>query len=105
MRERRRGFRAALSHRDYRLLFAGRAVSSTGDWLYNVALIVLVLERTGSPSWVAVLTVCKLAPFALSPDRAGPAPAVLVTSVWANQGQVHPPSHGDAGGFSSPIFF
>ena len=60
--ERRRGFLAALSHRDYRLLFAGRAISSTGDWLYNVALLVFVFERTGSAAWVAATTVVKLAP-------------------------------------------
>jgi hypothetical protein len=49
----RRPMRAALRHRDFRYLLAGQTVSQTGDWLYNVALIVFVLRATGSPAWVA----------------------------------------------------
>src|SRR3954453_14486594 len=35
--------------RPFHLLLAGLAVSACGDWLYNVALLALVYERTGSP--------------------------------------------------------
>ena len=41
-----RGLRAALRHRDYRLLIAASSISQTGDWLYNVALLVWVYDAT-----------------------------------------------------------
>jgi predicted MFS family arabinose efflux permease len=58
-----RGLRAALRHRDYRLLVAASSVSQTGDWLYNVALLVWVYDATGSPGWVAFVTVARLVPY------------------------------------------
>jgi MFS family permease len=67
MSERARGgtFRAALRHRDYRLLLAGLAVSDSGNWLYAAASIVYILEATGSAGWVAVAGVVRLLPFVL----------------------------------------
>ena len=67
MSERARGgtFRAALRHRDYRLLLAGLAVSESGNWLYGAASIVYILEATGSAAWVAVAGVVRLLPFVL----------------------------------------
>lgn len=67
MGERARGgtFRAALRHRDYRLLLAGLAVSDSGNWLYAAASIVYILEATGSTAWVAVAGVVRLLPFVL----------------------------------------
>ena len=47
------GYRSALRHRDLRFLMARFAVSATGSWAYNVALIVVVYEQTRSPAWVA----------------------------------------------------
>jgi MFS family permease len=55
--------RAALSHRDYRLLLPGFGVSALGDWVYGVALVVLVYDRTHSPGWVAAVTIARLVPF------------------------------------------
>jgi len=40
-------------------------VSNAGDWLYSVALVVLVFERTGSSAWVAAATVSRLLAFVL----------------------------------------
>lgn len=57
--------RGALAHRDLRLLLAGYAVSSTGDWLYSVALIVYVLQVSGSPAWVAITSVIRFTPIVL----------------------------------------
>ena len=57
--------RAALRHRDFRYLLAGQTVSQTGDWLYNVALIVFVLRATGSPAWVAAASIARLLPYTL----------------------------------------
>ena len=53
------------AHRDFRFLIAGGAVSGTGDWLYSVALIVFVLERTHSSAWVAAASVIRFLPFVL----------------------------------------
>jgi CRP-like cAMP-binding protein/predicted MFS family arabinose efflux permease len=57
------GFSAALQSGDFRLLLASLATSGIGDWFYNVALIVLVLEQTASASWVATASIARLAPY------------------------------------------
>ena len=57
--------RAPFRHRDFRFLTAGLAISQTGDWLYNVALLVLVLRSTGSPTWVAAAGIVRLLPYVL----------------------------------------
>jgi predicted MFS family arabinose efflux permease len=44
------------------LLLSGLAASALGDWMYNVALLALVFERTGSPTWVAVTTAARVLP-------------------------------------------
>ena len=50
-------FRAALRQRNLRLLFAGLVASQAGDWLYNLALLALVYDRTGSSAlWLGVTT-------------------------------------------------
>ena len=41
--------RAALGYPAFRSLLAGLAVSQVGDWMYNLALVTLVYQRTGSP--------------------------------------------------------
>jgi MFS family permease len=46
----------------FRLLLASLAVSSLGDWMYNVALLAFVYERTGSPTWLAVTTAMRILP-------------------------------------------
>lgn len=48
--------------RPFRLLITALAVSSLGDWLYNVALLAFVFDRTHSASWVAVTTAARVAP-------------------------------------------
>ena len=58
-------YRGALRHRDYRWLLAGLSVSSAGDWLYNIALVVYVFEQTQSTGWVAAASVARLAPYVL----------------------------------------
>lgn len=59
------GFRSAWGHADFRRLLSGLVVSGTGDWFYNVALLVYLLDRTGSPGWVAAVSAAKLLPFLL----------------------------------------
>jgi MFS family permease len=46
----------------FRRLLTGLAVSSLGDWLYNVALLAFVFERTGSPTWLAATTAVRILP-------------------------------------------
>lgn len=58
-------FRSALAHRDFRFLLASLATSGIGDWFYNVALVVFVLEQTSSPVWLAATSIGRLAPYVL----------------------------------------
>jgi predicted MFS family arabinose efflux permease len=61
-------FRVALRARDARLLLTGLAASEAGDWLYNLALLALVYDRTGSSAWVGVATAARMLPLvALGP--------------------------------------
>ena len=46
----------------FRLLLASLAVSSLGDWMYNVALLAFVYERTESPTWLAATTAVRILP-------------------------------------------
>jgi MFS family permease len=60
--------RAALRYPAFRRLLGGLAVSQFGDWLYNLALIALVFERTRSPAWVGLTTAARVVPIvALGP--------------------------------------
>ena len=54
--------RAALGHARFRRLLTALAISQAGDWLYNVALVALVLDRTHSLTWVAVTTAARVTP-------------------------------------------
>jgi MFS family permease len=60
--------RSALRHRNFRRLLVGLAVSQAGDWLYNVALLAFVYERTHSAGWLAATTAARVLPIvALGP--------------------------------------
>lgn len=48
--------------RSFHLLLLALAASSLGDWLYNVALLALVYDRTGSATWVAIATTARVLP-------------------------------------------
>jgi predicted MFS family arabinose efflux permease len=48
--------------RSFHLLLTSLAISSCGDWLYNVALLAVVFERTGSATWVALTTAARVVP-------------------------------------------
>lgn len=67
MGERRQetGYRVVLANRPFRYLVASLTTSGVGDWFYNVALVVYVLEQTRSPAWVAAASICRLLPFVL----------------------------------------
>ncbi|HEY5113401.1 MAG TPA: MFS transporter, partial [Coriobacteriia bacterium] len=60
----------SLRNRNFRLYFFGQLVSNTGNWLTNVALILLVLKITGSGLAVGLLAACQFGP-------------ILFLSAWA----------------------
>lgn len=59
--------------RDARLsrLFAGELVSSIGDWIYLVAILVLIYERTEDPVLLGVVGAARVAPYVLLSIPAG----------------------------------
>ncbi len=58
----------ALRHRNYRLFFAGQAVSLCGTWMTNIATGWLVYRLTGSPLMLGVVTFAGQIPiFVLGP--------------------------------------
>ena len=60
----------SLRNRNFRLYFIGQLISNTGNWLTNVALILLVLKITGSGLAVGILAACQFGP-------------ILLLSAWA----------------------
>ena len=53
---------ASLRHRNFRLLWFGTLVSSSGDWMDQIALNWLVYQLTGSAVYLGVVNFCRLAP-------------------------------------------
>jgi MFS family permease len=64
-------FRSAWSHRRWRWMFGSYAISVVGDFVYSVALVVFVLDRTGSAAWVSAAAVARLVPYVLLGPLAG----------------------------------
>ena len=60
----------SLRNRNFRLYFTGQLISNTGNWLTNVALVLLVLKLTGSGLDVGLLAACQFGP-------------ILLLSAWA----------------------
>lgn len=74
--ERGRTF-ASLSVPNYRKFFAGQAISLTGTWMQSVALAWLVLQLTGSATWLGLAVALQTLPILLL----GPYAGVLVDRV------------------------
>ncbi|MDX6229464.1 MAG: hypothetical protein QOI76_2854 [Frankiales bacterium] len=51
-----------MRQRSFRRLLAALTVSQLGDWLYNVALLALVYDRTQSATWVSATTAARVVP-------------------------------------------
>jgi MFS family permease len=58
-------------NRSFRRLLAALAVSQLGDWLYNVALLAFVFERTHSAAWLGATTAARVLPIVLLGPLAG----------------------------------
>jgi predicted MFS family arabinose efflux permease len=61
----------ALNHRDFRLFWMGQAVSSVGSWMQSVGLSWLVLELTGSPFRLGLVSALQWGPLLLFAAMAG----------------------------------
>lgn len=60
--------RAALAHRDFRIVWTGSLMSNVGTWMQNVALGVFAYRLTGDAHYVALLGFAQLGPLlVLSP--------------------------------------
>ena len=57
-----RTFASVRKHRNYRLYFAGQAVSFTGTWMQQIAASWLVLQMTHSAVAVGALALAQLLP-------------------------------------------
>ena len=53
---------SAFRHRNYRLFFAGQAISLVGTWMQQVAQGWLVLTLTGDPFWLGVVAGAQFLP-------------------------------------------
>jgi MFS family permease len=60
-----------LRNRSFRRMIAAQATSQVGDWLYNVALLALVFERTHSATWLGATTAARVLPIVLLGPVAG----------------------------------
>lgn len=52
----------AFRHRNYRIFFAGQAVSLVGTWMQQVAQAWLVLVLTGDPMWLGIVAAAQFIP-------------------------------------------
>src|SRR6185503_12359000 len=56
---------SALRSPGFRRLIVALAASEAGDWLYNLALVVVVFERTRSTTWAAATVAARVLPMML----------------------------------------
>ena len=82
-------------NRNLQLLFGGQVISTFGDWLYVIALVVLAYDLTGSATLVAALTFVRLLPYALFlpfsgvlADRGNRKALMIASDVKASREQV-----------------
>jgi MFS family permease len=59
------GVRAALAHREYRVVWLGAFASSVGTWMQNVVLSAFAFELTGSTTFVGLVFFAQLGPLLL----------------------------------------
>jgi MFS family permease len=61
----------ALTHHRFGRLLAALAASQLGDWLYNLALLACVQERTHSTAWLGITTAARIGPMVLGGPLGG----------------------------------
>jgi MFS family permease len=65
-------FSALLKHREFMRMWSGLAVSNLGDWVYGLAVAVVLVRRTGSAHALAILLICQVGFGALAGFLGGP---------------------------------
>jgi MFS family permease len=60
-----------LKNRSFTRLLAALTISQLGDWLYNVALLAYVFERTHSAAWLGATTAARVLPIVVLGPLAG----------------------------------
>src|SRR5436190_14706638 len=61
--ERKGLLRSAWRHRQFRFLLTSYAISGAGDFIYIVALVAYVYDRTGSAGWVGAAAIVRVIPY------------------------------------------
>jgi MFS family permease len=64
-------FRDALRSRDLRLMVAAFVADGMGNWAYATVLIVYIFERTGSTTWIAIISASRWLPSLLLASYGG----------------------------------
>jgi MFS family permease len=64
-------YRRVLRNRPLSALLAGEFVSSVGDWLYLVALLIIVYQRSGDPVLLGVVGAARVLPYVVLSIPAG----------------------------------
>lgn len=64
-------YRSLWAHRRCRWLIASLSSSLIGTFVYSVALVVFVMELTGSAAWVSAAVIARIVPFAVLGAPAG----------------------------------
>ena len=67
-------YRALLRNQPLVRLLGGEFVSSIGDWLYMVAMLVVVWDETRDPVLLGIVGVARIAPYAILSVPAGMLP-------------------------------
>jgi MFS family permease len=65
-------FTGLLKHRQFMRMWSGLAVSNMGDWVYGLAVAVILVRRTGSAHALAILLICQVGFGALAGFVCGP---------------------------------
>jgi MFS family permease len=65
-------FSALLQHRQFMRMWSGLAISNLGDWVYGLAVAVVLVRRTGSAHALAILLICQVGFGALAGFLGGP---------------------------------
>ncbi len=65
------GLRRVMNAPDFRRMLVAFAISRAGDLVYNVALLVVVLRRSGDPAYVGALVALRFLPYVVIGPLAG----------------------------------
>ena len=64
-------YRRLLANRPLTRLLAGEFISSIGDWLYLVALLIILYERTNDPVLLGIVGAARVLPYVFLSIPAG----------------------------------